>query len=326
MLTQPTTQQKNIFLSQMRPGAYQHRENFARDELENLAKTIKKHGVLNPPLVSADGEEYPLIAGERRWRALCAIHLQELGLMSWGRAMDLISAEDARQRLLAQRQHLAAVEVEVKVAPQQSNHRILSIIENGQRQNLTALEEARDYRGLMEQDGYSLAEVAELAGKSEKTVVSTVALLELAPEVQQLLETGELDKTQGVHLATVKDREAQIGLAQRAVKSGWKASTTEMACRAYNRPAQKKKAAKANGTSATAQPAAIPIASVTSVPLHRPGRRHHLSPDGANYILALSEECCGSCLAKGLSRQCLNCEGFVEFANRLLREVNYEQS
>jgi ParB family chromosome partitioning protein len=323
---QNKTQKEIVFLSQICPGSYQHREAFARNEMENLTKTIKEHGVLNPLIVYRDRDEYPLIAGERRWRALCAIQLYEQGLMTWPQAIDMISAEDARQQLLDQRRYLTGIEIEVKVAPKGSNHRILSVIENGQRQNLTPLEEARDYQGLLD-DGYTSAEAAELAGKSETTVTATVSLLDLEPEVQAMLEAGDLDKTQGIHLATVKDRDAQIGLAQRAQKAGWNVATTKTACQAYNKQLSSKNGASSGRkkTPQTTTKAAVPLANVTPVHIYQvPGGKQHLSPESIEYILALSEECCSSCRVHGISTQCLSCDGFIEFATRLIQEVNYE--
>ncbi len=315
------TQKCVINLSQIYPGNYQSRETFEREEMENLARTIKTHGLINPPLVCQQEDAYLLIAGERRWRALCAVHLSEQGVMTWTQAIDMVSADDARQQLHNFQQYLTAIDVEVKVAPPHSNHRVLAVIENGQHRKLNPLEEAQDYKGLLD-DGCTPAEVAAWVGKSSQTITDTVSLLDLAPEVQAMLRAGQLDKTQGVDLATVKDQAAQIGLAQRAVKAGWNTATTEAACRAYNKSIQTspRESQSNNGHSATT----IPLSQVQTVSLYQPRSQHHLSPAGIEYILGLAEECCECCRDQGFSSKCLACEGFVEFANRLIREVNYE--
>lgn len=317
---------QTIPLSQIRPGPYQNRQNFDRNALESLGVTIREHGLLNPLVVYREGDHYRLIAGERRWRMLCAVHLSGQGLMTWPQAMDMVSAEDARQRLLDQAPYLSSVEIEVRVPVTGSNHRVLSVIENGQRRNLNPIEEAQDYQALLD-DGYTTAEVADLAGKLGKTIQTTVALLDLEPEVQEMLISGDLDKTHGTALATIKDRDAQIGLAQRAVKHGMRAAAVEAACRAYNQQQAviPKKSSPNNGAATPpVKSVAIPLGQVKAIPLHRPAQQRHLNPDSIDYILALGEECCNSCLDDGFSARCLECEGFTEFANLLIREVNYE--
>lgn len=317
---------QTIPLSQIRPGPYQNRQNFDRKALESLGVTIREHGLLNPLVVYREGDYYRLIAGERRWRMLCAVHLSGQGLMTWQQAVDMVSAEDARQRLLDRAPYLSTVEIEVRVPVTGSNHRVLSVIENGQRRNLNPIEEAQDYQALLD-DGYTTADVADLAGKSGKTIQTTIALLDLEPEVQEMLISGDLDKTQGTALATVKDREAQIGLAQRAVKHGMRAAAVEAACRAYNQQqASGSKEISPNGSTAAppAKPLAIPLEQVKAIPLYRPARQRHLNPDSIDYILALGEECCNSCLDGGFSARCLKCEGFTEFATLLIQEVNYD--
>jgi ParB family chromosome partitioning protein len=317
---------QTIFLSQIRPGPYQNRQDFDRNALESLGITIREHGLLNPPIVYREGDFYRLIAGERRWRMLCAVHLCGQGLMTWPQAMDMVSAEDARQRLLDRATYLSTIEIEVRVPMTGSNHRVLSVIENGQRRNLNPVEEAQDYQALLD-DGYTAAEVADLAGKSEKTIQTTVTLLDLEPEVQEMLISGDLDKTRGIALATVKDRDAQIGLAQRAVKHGMRATAVEAACRAYNKQqaSGSRKTTPDDCTAAPpAKPVTIPLGQVKAIPLYRPAQHHHLNPDSIDYILALGEECCNGCLDNGFSARCLKCDGFTEFANLLFREVNYE--
>jgi ParB family chromosome partitioning protein len=310
-----------IPLSQIRPGPYQNRQNFDRDDLESLGLTIRTHGLVNPPVVYREGDFYRLIAGERRWRMLCAFHLSGQGLMSWPQAVDMVAAEDARQQLLERAPDLSEVEIEVRVPVSGSNHRVLAVIENGQRRNLNPIEEARDYQALLD-DGYTTAEVADLAGKSEKTIQTTVSLLDLEPEVQVMLISGDLDKTRGTALVTIKDPDAQIGLAQRAVKQDMRAAAVEAACRAYNR--RQEQQTLDDTATPPAKPVAIPLGQVKAIPLYRPAQHPHLSPDSVDYILALGEECCNGCLDNGFSARCLKCEGFTEFANLLIREVNYE--
>lgn len=307
-----------ISLSRVRPGPFQHRENFDRAEMSTLAASIRAHGLLSPPVVDQAGDDYPLIAGERRWRALYVVHLAGQGALTWDQALDVVSAPDARRQMAALADHLAAIKIEVRLPAGAGSRQVLAAIENGQRQNLNPIEEANDYQGLLD-DGYSVAEVADLVGKSAATIETTVRLLRLEPEVKALLIAGDLSKTHGTALATVKDRAAQIGLANRAVKRRMTVTTLETACQSYNRQAK----ASPNAATPPVPAVTVPLKQIKAVHLYQPPPFRRLSPDAAEYILALAEESCNGCLEHGFSAKCLTCEGFAEFATRLIRAATY---
>ncbi|MEM7342641.1 MAG: ParB/RepB/Spo0J family partition protein [Chloroflexota bacterium] len=301
-----------IPLSQIHPGTYQNRAHYDRDQLDSLAQSIQKQGLINPLIVHKTGDVYSLVAGERRWRALCLANLVSHGHMSWRRALDLVSANDARQRLCSLTDRLRDAQVDVRVIPNENCAQILSVVDNSQRQNLNPVEEAQDYQALLD-NGYDLSEIASLVGKSEVTIRKTVALLTLEPVVQTMLISGQLEKTSGQALTTIKEPKAQIGLAQRAGKLKMKVVAVEAACKAYHQQAQKP------------QPqTTIPLNQVKAISVYTPPRHPYLTPAGADYILALAEESCHKCRETGFSDRCLTCDGFTEFATRLLQEVTYE--
>jgi ParB-like chromosome segregation protein Spo0J len=197
---------------------------------------------------------------------------------------------------------------------------VLAAVENGQRKNLNPIEEAGDYQGLLD-DGYSAAEVADLTGKSVATVKATVRLLRLEAEVKALLIAGDLSKTHGTYLVTVKDRAAQIGLANRAVKRGMTVTTLETACQTYNQRQREVKASP-NAAAPAASQKTVPLTKVKIVKLWQPPPPRRLSPEAADFVLALAEESCETCREHGFSAQCLTCDKFTEFATLLIKAAN----
>src|SRR5215813_5615030 len=162
----PVTRQ--IPIEAIRPSSFQPRRIFSEAELDELAQSIRDKGILQPLLVrpvanEADddsGAEYELVAGERRWRAAQRAALHEVPVVI---------------RTLAD---LEALEI--------------ALVENLQREDLSALEEAEAYNRLMREFGRNQANVAEAVGKSRSHVANTVRLLSLPTQVRNLLETGSL--------------------------------------------------------------------------------------------------------------------------------------
>jgi ParB family chromosome partitioning protein len=154
---------REVAIETIRPGAYQPRRQFDEVELEALAQSVREKGVLQPLLVRPVDEAeaaFELVAGERRWRAA-----QRAGLH---RVPVLVRA-------------LADVEV-LEIA----------LVENLQREDLTALEEAEAYRRLIQEFGRTQASLAEAVGKSRSHVANTVRLLALPEAVRRRLEEGAL--------------------------------------------------------------------------------------------------------------------------------------
>ena len=174
---------KLIPISSIRPGTFQPRRNFTQDEMDELVASVRQQGVLQPVLLRKDPRNpqgYELIAGERRWRAAQLAQLHEI---------------PAVVREFNDRQALEA-----------------ALVENLQRSDLTAIEEARAYRRLMEDFGHTQEKLAEALGKSRPYVANAIRLLELPERVQQMIERGELSAGHGrllVGVHTAADLAAQ---------------------------------------------------------------------------------------------------------------------
>ena len=151
---------REIPLASIQPNPEQPRRNFDPDELQALADSIAAHGVLQPVVVVEDGAGFVLIAGERRLRA--STHLG-----------------------------LATIPAVVRTANEQERLE-LALVENIQRADLNALEEAKAYRHLIDDFGLTQERVAERVGRSRPAVANTLRILETAPLVQQAVSDGTI--------------------------------------------------------------------------------------------------------------------------------------
>ncbi len=151
---------QRVPVARVRPCSFQPRKDFAPEALRELADSIKEQGIVQPLIVRLKGDSFELIAGERRWRAA-----QMLGL--------------------------ADVPVIVREADDKSVLE-LALIENLQRENLNAIEEAQGYAQLIEQFKLTQEEAATKVGKSRVVVANALRLLKLAPEIQAYVRDGLL--------------------------------------------------------------------------------------------------------------------------------------
>lgn len=151
-----------IPIAQVSPNPHQPRQTITEESLLELAASIREHGVIQPLVVTQAGDEYQLIAGERRWRAA-----QLAGLVT----VPAIVKETTPQQMLE-----------------------LALVENVQRADLNPLEEASAYRQLMDEFGLTQEEVAERVGKSRTAVANTVRLLRLPDDLKEALATGRISE------------------------------------------------------------------------------------------------------------------------------------
>jgi ParB family chromosome partitioning protein len=151
-----------IPIAQVSPNPHQPRQTITEESLVELAASIREHGVIQPLIVTQAGDEYQLIAGERRWRAA-----QLAGLTT----VPAIIKETTPQQMLE-----------------------LALVENVQRADLNPLEEASAYRQLMDEFGLTQEEVAERVGKSRTAVANTVRLLRLPDDLKEALATGRISE------------------------------------------------------------------------------------------------------------------------------------
>ncbi|HCO12455.1 MAG TPA: chromosome partitioning protein ParB [Desulfonauticus sp.] len=188
----------------------QPRENFDPESLKNLAQSIKSEGVLQPILVRPKDNHYQIVAGERRWRAAKLAGLEKI---------PAIIREISDQETL-----------------------FLALIENIHREDLNALEQAKALKALKEEFNLSQEELAQKVNLSRSQVANLLRLLNLPPEVQQLIEDGSLSGGHGKALASLKDPQEIIKLAREIIENNLSVREVEQ---------KTQKAKKAKSTSLT---------------------------------------------------------------------------
>ena len=198
---------REIDTASIRPNPYQPRERFDEEQLNELTESIREVGILQPVLVRPVGDEFELIAGERRWRAA-----RRLGI---GRMPALVRESD----------DVAALEQ--------------ALVENVHRADLNALEEAAAYQQLIEDFSLTHEAVATRVGRSRTAVTNTLRLLQLPPSVQRHVRDGALSMGHARALLGTPDRSLQEALASQAVREGWSVRAIEQAVRAPATPSAK---------------------------------------------------------------------------------------
>ncbi len=183
-----TRSQKRVPVEFLKPNARNPRRHFAEPELDELAASIRERGIIQPILVRTVrgvADQYEIVAGERRWRAAQRAGLHDVPVL-------LLEVSDRE-----------ALE--------------LAIIENVQRADLNALEEAGGYQALADEFKYGHDEIAKIVGKSRSHVANTVRLLKLPESVQDFIRSGKLSAGHARALIGQADPEA---LAQAIVAQG----------------------------------------------------------------------------------------------------------
>lgn len=215
-LTLPSQgEQRMAPIERVRPSGFNPRKKFDETELEELAASIREKGLVQPLIVrplGSGGVDYEIVAGERRWRA-------------------------------AQKASLHVIPVIVR-ALSDSEALEIAIIENVQRADLSAIEEAAGYRDLVERFGYTQEELAQIIGKSRPHVANTMRLLKLPGNVQNLVSDGLLSAG---HARALIGREDAEAVAKDIVKKGLNVRDVE----ALFQP-------KRGGGSASSKPASPP--------------------------------------------------------------------
>jgi ParB family chromosome partitioning protein len=197
---------REVAIELIRPGAFQPRRHFDEAELEALAQSVREKGVLQPLLVRPVEEEaaaFELIAGERRWRAAQRAGLHQVPVLV--RPMADIEALE------------------------------IALIENLQREDLTALEEAEAYRRLVDDFGRTQANIAEALGKSRSHVTNMLRLLNLPELVRRRLEEGALTAGHARALLSAADPEA---LAAEIIRRGFNVRVTEQLVKRRAQPSR----------------------------------------------------------------------------------------
>lgn len=179
------TEKNEVKISDIVPCSFQPRTEFDREALESLAQSIKEKGVLQPLLVRKKNDKYEIIAGERRWRAAQLAGLDEVPVI----VKDLNDSETLE----------------------------IALIENLQRENLSAIEEAEGLNRLMNEYAYTQEVIGKVIGKSRSYIANTLRLLSLPEEIKQLVKENKL--TAG-HARALIGCENASELADKIVKEG----------------------------------------------------------------------------------------------------------
>lgn len=178
-----------IALELIRPNPYQPRKTFEEERLNDLASSIQQHGILQPIVLRQTVQGYYIVVGERRFRASKLAGLTEVPAI-----IKELSDEDMME---------------------------LAIIENLQREDLNAIEEAESYKKMMTDLNITQQEVARRLGKSRPYIANMLRLLQLPKNVAQMVQHGALSSAHGRTLLTLKDASKIKKTAKQAAQESW---------------------------------------------------------------------------------------------------------
>lgn len=214
------TPYKLLPIHKVEPNRNQPRQDFDEEELQNLAESLSTHGVLQPLTVrELDNGYYQIIAGERRWRAARMAELTEVPVV-------IVEADDKKAMELA-------------------------LIENLQRQDLNAVEEALGYNTLMKDYGLTQEEAAQQVGKSRPAVANALRLLNLPESILERIRSGELSAGHARALLALNSEKKQLEVMQKILALDLSVRQTELICKNLN--------AKANAALVTPAPVTFAV-------------------------------------------------------------------
>jgi ParB family chromosome partitioning protein len=201
---------RTVPIAFVNPNPRNPRRSFADADLADLAQSIREHGIVQPVVVRpAAGGSFEIIAGERRWRAAQRAGLTDIPVI----------VRDVDDRVALE----------------------LAIVENVQRADLNPVEEAAGYQLLIEQHGYTQADLAQVIGKSRSHVANTLRLLKLPDVIRDMLVDGTLSAGHARTLVTAND---PAGLARRIVEEGLSVRQAEALAQAPEAPTEPKSSSR----------------------------------------------------------------------------------
>ena len=197
-----------IGINEIDPNTDQPRKRFDDSMLEELSSSIKKHGIMQPIIVKQAGDRYMIVAGERRWRA----------------------------------SRLAGLTVIPAIVRELSSKQVMemALIENIQREDLNAIEEAEAYHKLMNEFELTQEQLSETVGKSRSAVANIIRLLSLEPYVRGLVADGGLSSGHGRTLLGLKDSSKQSEIAEKIVENELSVREAESLVKEVNQFKEKK--------------------------------------------------------------------------------------
>jgi len=193
---QPEKGLVNLRMDKIKSNPYQPRTRIDERNLEELSASIKEKGIIQPVVVRQVGEEFELVAGERRFLAA-----KKLG---WERIPAIIGGKLSKEEMLE-----------------------FSLIENLQREDLNPIDTARGYKRLLEECHLSQQQLAQKIGKDRSSVANTLRLLNLPEEVQRLISNGKLSEGHARAILSLSTDKEKIDLSRRVVKEGLSVRKTE---------------------------------------------------------------------------------------------------
>lgn len=191
-----------VDINYIAPNESQPRKNFDEEKLHTLSQSIKEKGVIQPILVTKDGEYYTIIAGERRWRAAKLAGLKKMPVIE---------------------KKLSDIEVME-----------ISLIENLQREDLNPMEEAMAYKRLVDDFSLTQEEIAKRVGKSRPAIANSLRLLNLDPKVANYLVEGTLSEGHGRMLVSIDDFDLQYEVAKKIIDESLNVRQTEKLIKKLN--------------------------------------------------------------------------------------------
>ncbi len=210
-----------IAVSSIRPNPFQPRQEINEAALNELADSIQVSGLLQPIVVRQNHGSYQLIAGERRWRAVQRLE--------WAKIPAVVKDVDDKTLLT------------------------LALIENLQRDQLSAVEEAVSYQRLIDEFGVTQAEVARLVGRDRSTVANALRLLKLPDEVRAMLHQGALSVGHARALLSLADSRQIVRTAEQAAAQQWSVREMEEHARGGRPAARRARSGNQPATAASAQ-------------------------------------------------------------------------
>lgn len=193
----------DINLDLIEPNSEQPRKRFNEENLEELVQSIKANGIVQPIIVRRKDSKFQLVAGERRWRAA-----QKAGLQN----ITAIVKEVSDDKLLE-----------------------LALIENIQRQELNAIEEAKAYKNLVETVGLTQEMIAERVGKNRTVITTALRLLKLPKNIQKLIEEEKITAGHGRALLMIDDENSQNRISQMIIEMSLSVRETEKTVKRFNK-------------------------------------------------------------------------------------------
>jgi ParB family transcriptional regulator, chromosome partitioning protein len=200
----PSEIYSNVDIDLIEPSPYQPRTRFREDSLDELARSIRASGILQPLVLRRINSRFQLVAGERRWRA-------------------------------AQRAGLRRVPALIRDIPEEVALE-MALIENLQREDLNPLEQARAFERLCEEFRLTQEQVAERTGKDRATIANSLRLLRLDQPIQELIEEGRISPGHARPLLSIANSEDRIGLAKKIARGGMTVRQVERIAAGGSRP------------------------------------------------------------------------------------------